>query len=168
MSDLALDTRNFLAGDAQLTALLGSDLTWTTWMFTEVPYVLIENSSSALVVITQSGGWAAPNAHNTMSFPRLVVDIWADPTRSRPSNAVQIQDAKQKINTIHKAIFKNLHTVSKQNSVGGSIIWGTPAQIADKSGTRIQGSQLLGEPEFSPVGDGSGAFMGRIYYGVTI
>lgn len=168
MSDLTLAARNYLAQQPSVTSLLGSDTLWDTWIFADEPYALVENSQSVLIVITQEGGWASPNMHNTMQFPRLLIDIWADPTRNPATNAVRVKDAKIKINAVYNAVDKFLHTVNLDVPGGGSIYWGTATQIFEKTGSRIQGSQRLGEPEFSPVMDGNGAYMGRVIYGVTI
>ena len=166
--DLALDARNFLAQQPSVTTQLGSDSKWDTWIFSDSPFVRIENTSKVMIVITINDDWSPANDYNTTSFPRMIVDVWADPSRNSDHSVLK-QDAKAKIASVYKAVDKYFHTVNNDTSSGGSVYWGTAAQIAAKTGTRIAKSvRLDGYPKMSPVSDGNGAFLGSVVYGLII
>ena len=167
MTSLALAARNYLAEKSDLTALLGSNGLFPTWIFVDSPEENIETTGKAMVVISVLDGWAGANEHNTARFPRLTVDIWVDPTRN-PDGSVRKKDAKIRAEAIYKVIDKYLHLVSKSLPDGSSIFWGTPAQIADKTGTRVVSSVRDGEPSYSPAFDDQGAYMATLRYNVTV
>lgn len=167
MTTLSLAARNLAAQDPAVTALLGSSTNWATWIFSDQPYVTIENKQKVMVVITENGNHSSPNLHNTMRFPRMLVDIWADPTRNS-DNSVKTPDAKDKIEAVVKVLNRLFHTVDNSDSRGMPLIWGTQAQIASKTGVVVLGSTQLNGPEFSPVSDSNGAWMGRVTYGVNL
>lgn len=167
MTALSMAARNLLAQDADLRPLLGRSVSWDTWIFSDDPVgVHIENTQKCLIVITENGTHAAPNEHNNARFPKLFVDIWADPTRNADLS-VKKKDAKDKIEIILKQINKSLHTVHLSRPAGELIIWGTAEQIATKTGVPILGSKFLTGPDYSPVRDSEGSFMGRVTYGVN-
>ena len=167
MTSLALAARNFLAQQSSVTSLLGSDPLWSTWIFTDSPQALVENSGTCLIVISEEGGWAGANDYNTARFPRLQLDIWADPTRN-PDGSVQKLDAKLKIEAVYKSVDKYLHLVD--NSLPGGVFhrWGTAAQIAGGTAHRIISSKRSGEPNYSPTFDNKGGQMARLYYNVEV
>lgn len=163
---LDLAARNLLAAKTNVTDLLGTAPNWGPAVFNDRPQVKIENSGKVLVVVTEDGSWAGANLHNTSSFPRLIVDIWADPDRNADMS-MRLDNAKEKINAVHKEIKKYFHTVNMSDEEGRTIMWGTPEQIETRTGFRIHGSQLLNGPSFFAVKDGNGAFMGTFIYGVS-
>lgn len=167
MTDLSLAVRNLLAQDIELTALLGKSASWDTWIFDEKPVnVRIENTSKCLIVINESDPWTSPNQHNTLKFPTILVDIWADPTRN-PDKSVQKFDAKSKIERIQDFVDHHLHLVDPGDASGGPQVWGTPTQISAKTGVVVTGSQRLSGPVYSPIRDTVEAWMGRYTYGVN-
>lgn len=167
MTKLSLDARNFLAQDTALRALLGRSASWDTWIFSDKPVgVKVEGTQKCLIVINENGGHAAPNEHNTMRFPLMIVDVWADPTRNADGSVKQ-DDAKDKIEVIFARLKKHFHTVHLSRPNGLPYIWGTDAQITQKTGSIVLGSIQLDEPDYSPVLDGNGAWMGRVRYGVN-
>lgn len=167
MTTLAYAARNMLAGKTDVTSLLGDDALWDTWIFVDAPQALVENSQTCLIVIAEDDGWANANDYNTARFPRLQIDIWADPTRN-PDGSVQKRDAKLKIEAVYKAVDKYLHLVD--NSLPGGVHhkWGTAAQVAAGTATRIVSSKRSGEPSYSPTFDNTGGYMARLYYNVEI
>lgn len=168
MTQLSLGIRNLLAQDAELKSLLGRSVSWDTWIFSDDPVgVKVEGTQKCLIVITENGTWSSPNAYNTQRFPRVFVDIWADPTRNA-NLSVQLPDAKDKIEAIVKVVKRHLHTVDPSRSNGMPLIWGTAEQIADKTGVVVAGSQQLDGPDYSPIKDSTGSFMGRLTYGVNV
>lgn len=167
MTALSLAARNLLAQDADLKALLGKSASWDTWIFDESPVgVKVENSQRCWIVINENGTWTAPNEHNTMEFPRLELDIWADPSRN-DDLSVKRFDAKTKIKQIQKLVDKHLHTIDMANNSGMPIVWGTAAEIANKTGVVIAASQKIDGPDFRPVTDSQGTWMATYVYGVN-
>lgn len=168
MTTLSLAVRNLLAQDEGLKALLGRSASWDTWIFDQKPVnVKIENTSKCFIVINESGTWAPPNLHNTMLFPRLIIDVWADPTRNA-NKTVQKFDAQNKVGAIQKFLDKHLHTVDPGTPSGEVRIWGTEEEIAAKTGVVVTGSQRLTGPDFSPIRDSEGSVMGSYTYGVNV
>jgi len=146
------------------------------WVFDTTPYANIEKKShQAFIVVAFDGTWQAPNEHNTARFPRMVVDVWASPTR-KPDGTVQVNDADYLIEEIMDDLRPYLHTVNVDvapdapawmGTPGQPRIWGTAAEIANRTGVLVMYSQALGEPTFSDVKDGNGARMGRYSFGVS-
>lgn len=165
MSRLTLAIRNLLVQDPDITSRLGRSTKWPEgWVFDMKPYVAIENKQRVLIVVSQQGGWSAPNSHNTMKFPRIAIDVWADPTRN-DDNSVSIDDADDKIVDVLKYVARTLNKVNL--SAEFIEMWGTADEIASKTGVPILASQQLDEVELSPMSDGNGARMGRVYFGIT-
>ena len=168
VTKLTLDIRNTLAQDLTLTTLLGKSQTWATWIFDESPVgVRIENTSSCLIVVSEDDQYTSPNAHNSMEFPRVFVDIWADPLRNT-DRSIRVNDATTKIKNIQRLVDKHLHLVSPSGPLGAPVIWGTASQILAKTGTVVAGSTRLSGPRFSGVRDSEGTIMGRLVYGINL
>jgi hypothetical protein len=179
---LTLDLRNLLVQTPEVldyleAKIIGRGQAFTDgWIFDSVPYTTIEKKShQALIVITQDGTWQAPNEHNNMRFVRVLVDVWASPTR-KADGSVQTHDADYLIEEIMKSLWPYLHTVNMDvapdapvvlGQPGKPRIWGTAAQIEARTGSLVLASQSLGEPQFSDVRDGNGARMGRYAFGVS-
>jgi hypothetical protein len=174
MSRLTLAATRLLLQDQDLIALLGSnDL--GPWVFDQKPLARVENSQSCLVVINEPNDWDAPNSYNNQLFPRLQVDIWADPSR-QPNMAVAKWDSDTKIDAVQRIIDSHFHTTNLSvpdtapawEGVPGSMrYWGTAAQIADHTGVPILGCQRLGGISTSDIADITGGRMRRISYGVN-
>ena len=167
MTSLSLAARNLLGQDPALKALLGRSASWSTWVFDETPYARFEGTSKCLIVVNEEGTWTFPNEHNSMRFPKLIIDVWADPTRN-PDKSVKVQDAKTKIEDIGKHLNRHFHLVDGGTPTGMPFVWGTAEEIAAKSGVVITGSQRLNGPEYSPVTDSQGSIMGRYEFGVNV
>lgn len=168
MTTLSLNVRNFLAQRESLTALLGSSPTWDTWIFDQRPIgVKIENTQRCMIVVNEFRPYTAPNDHNTMRFPQITIDIWADPTRNS-NKSVKTYDADTKIERIQKEIDAVMHTVDMGTPGGMPHIWGTAEQVANKTGSVIAGSTRIDGPDYSDVKDSDGTRMGRLLYGVNL
>lgn len=150
------------------------------FIFFDNPHATVEKlSHRALIVVTYGGPWQAPNAHNTVRFLRVNVDVWASPTRAT-DGGVQIPDADDLIEEVAAAFLPYMHTVNvdvpgrAQDAADAVLgtrglprVWGTPTQVSTRSGTVVLSSELLGFPEFSDVRDGNGARMARYVFGVS-
>jgi len=167
MTALSLAARNLLAQQPDLTALLAKSPSWDTWIAAEEPVgMAIENTSKCMIVISEGDPWTIPNDYNTASFPTLLVDIWADPTRNQDNKSVRIQDAKDKILAISNQVKRHMHRVDSGSEAGGIIFWGTASQIASRTGVPIFSSKLARGPRFEPVQDSTGSWMGRYVYNI--
>lgn len=172
MTTLTLAIRNELARIPALTALLAKSDAWDTWIFDERPVkVAIENTSKCMIVVSSADSYSGANDHNTMRFPQVYVDVWADPTRdtTRPGRPVKIYDAEMKIEKIFKHVDAFLHRTDPGSPAGGVLIWGTAAQVAAQTGVILAGShRISGEVSISQVKDSEGTLMGRIAYGINL
>lgn len=172
MTTLTLAIRNELARIPGLTALLAKSASWDTWIFDERPVkAAIEGSQKCMIVVSSDRPYAGANDHNTLRFPQVHIDVWADPTRdaTKENKPVKIYDAKSKIERIFPFVDKFLHRVDSGTPSGNLLIWGTAAEVASKTGVVVSGSQRIsGDIEFSPVRDSEGTMMGRITYGVNL
>ena len=166
MTSLSLAARNLLAHQPEVTALLPSSASWDTWIASEEPVgMAIENTSKCMIVISEGAPWTSPNEHNTLRFPTLLVDIWADPSRN-PDKSVKRQDAKDKIVKISTQVNRHMHRVDSGSAAGGMIFWGSAVEIAAKMGVPIFSSVLARGPQFEPVQDSTGSWMGRYVYNI--
>lgn len=168
MTVLSLDVRNQLAQVEPLRKLLGRSASWPTWIFDERPVaVAIEGTSRCMIVVNELRPFTTMNEHNTMEFPQIIVDIWADPTRNE-DKSVREYDAVRKIQAIQKHVDSVLHTVDRGSADGSVLIWGTPEQVANKTGSVVAGSSRIDGPDYSEIKDTTGGWMGRLTYGVHL
>lgn len=163
MTDIVEAVQTALQDDAGIQALvvapyLGEDAGWVNgWIFDSALGTRIENSQRCAIVVSYGGGWNAPPDGNLVRFPLVVVDIWADPTRSA-DNSVLKHDAKAKCFTIYDEVYRVLHRVDRADDNGDFIYFG---------GLRIISSESLAEPDLQWVTDGNGARMLRCRFGIS-
>lgn len=161
MIDIVTAARRHLVVDAGVIAVLGGSTAWPVWLFRWRSYVSVEGTGSVSAVLSQQGGWAAPNRHNTMSFPQLQVEIYADPTRTTARNPSAV-DAHAAALDAHLALNALLHVPAGTTPSEG-LVWG------DETGSlRVLGSSLLGEPDLSEVPGGDGLVRSVARYGVVV
>ena len=168
MTTISLAATNLLAQDYTLSTLLGRSQSYPIWVCDEEPVnIKVEGTSRCLIVVNEEGTWTSPNEHNTMRFPRLQVDIWADPTRNE-DKSVRFHDAKTKIMAIQEVVDSYFHMVDPSGPEGLPRFWGTLDEILSHTGVMVVGSHRLTGPEFFPIRDGDGGFMGRSTYGLNV
>lgn len=114
--------------------------------------VRMEQSQSTSVVIAHDGGWAAPNLMNSMRFPRLLLNVWADPRRDAMGNASDPL-LQRRANACFETFDKYLHCIG-----GGEMWWGS---------LRVIDSLRLTEPIIVDVSDGDGLIRMQAYYAIT-
>ena len=170
MIDVTTAARRFLAEQESLTTLLGGDSTYKTWIFRWRPYVKVEGSGKSLLVVRQSGSWASANAHNTMRFPRLIVEVWSDVQRAESGlskqNVTRAATAEDAAQAISLELDKYLHRVA-----GGDVVWGREVDDMDvvtDPGLRIIGCYRQGEPDIRELQGGDGAVVASNTYTVTV
>lgn len=164
MTDIAKDVQIAIQEHPavqQLVAsgVIGSDAAWVNgWIFDSDLQVVLENTQKCAIVVSYGGSWQAPPDSNTVRFPSVRVDIWADPTRDE-DHSVKLNDAAAKCFAIYDAIFPLLHRPNRDTDSGGSILL---------NGTRVTALESLAEPELSRVDNGNGARMLRGRFGLGI
>ena len=75
-----------LEAQPDVRAVLGAEPDGTPWLFQHRLWVSVEASGSTAAVISRAGGWAGANLNNTLGFPRLLLELWADPIRDAGRN----------------------------------------------------------------------------------
>lgn len=132
-----------------IMAMLGSDPEWGPWLFSWNMHADIEGTSSCAIVLSHEGSWSSSNTHNTLAFPRVRVQCWADDTRDAAKN-VTAQDARDKSWAVWLAVRAHWHRP-----------YGFSEQWSDH--VRVIGSYCLDEPVWpldSQGGDGPGYWEG--------
>jgi len=152
--DLVRGCVKWLSGFADVLAVLGQKpYTHSPYLFQRQLWVNMENSQTTACVISRSGGWAAPNVHNTMRFPRLLVEITVDPLRDEGYNVVDPEEADLRLQNAYTTIDRHLHRPQ-----GGDVFWGTVRTIA---------VARVAEPVMFAVPDGNGMQRLQVFYAVT-
>jgi hypothetical protein len=122
-------------------------------IFQHRPWVRMEGSSSTCCVVSTEGGWAAPNLYNTLRFPRLTVNIWADPIRDTTKNVTDPGEVQRRTFATYKVIDKLLHRTGGPEVYFGQL--------------RIISCVRLVEPVIYTVPDGDGLIRSQFVYAVT-
>lgn len=151
-TDLTTAARRILAEYTPLTSLLGASDSWDTWIFRWRPYVTLKASGSAAIVLSERGGWATPNRHNTARFPRLQVEVYVDVPREEGSPVSRI--AEERALEICRAVDEVLHVPD-----GAAMDW------AD---LRVIGSTRQSEPQVDLVPDADGLVRALAYYEICL
>jgi len=150
--DIVLATRRHLAEQEDLTALLGSGNGYDTWIFQNRLYVPVEQTGKAALLIRQQGSWSSPNAHNTVRFPMIVIEVYVDPKRDDLRNSVSF-NLQPQIDEIFQELDKALHRAK-----GKVEMWST---------LRTLGSERMSEPDYFPQQDTENVWVARVTYAVT-
>ena len=134
-----------------------ADATVSLWLYQwETHGVAVQGSGRGLVVVSERAGWASPNRHNTLAFPRLQFEVYTDLDRERGMPDFKTAQARAK--DIFHVIDARCHRVD-----AGGFTWG------DGNGElRIVGSVRSSEPETTPVPDGDGAQRLLVTYDVEL
>ena len=151
--DLAVAAVTYLSAITEITDLLGSDDVFDTWIFRDDLLAVVENTGKSALVVRQQGSWAEANQHNTMRFPRLIVEMYVDPPRDTLGNA-EISTVDDVADHLFEVIDFYLHRAR-----GGEEMWGTRLTL---------GSYRAGEPDRFPWADVDGTQAYRLTYNVTM
>ena len=154
--DIVQAAVTWLLGFPDVLAALGTfviDGELAPGLFQYETWTPIEGSSSTACVINNDGGWTGPNQHNTLRFPRLLVEILADPMRDSGFNNTDSGEVRRRATAAFTAIDAHLHRPQ-----GGTMLWGQ---------LRVVESVRLTEPMIYRVPDGDGLVRLQTYYAVT-
>lgn len=144
----------FLATKPTVLAVLGKTPgTQTPYLFQGSLWTTLENTQSTACVVSYAGGWINPNAHNTMRFPRLRVEVYADPLRDGNHNPIDPVEVRDRVTRAYEVIDGCLHRPQ-----GRAQVWGT---------MRVLGCVRMIEPTIEPVPDGTGLLRLNVTYAVT-
>lgn len=137
--------------DAVSTFVIGGQP--TAGIFQYRPWAKFEGTGKTGAVISNEGGWATANMHNTLRFPRLTVNIWADPLRDNVHNVVDPGEVMRRAHATYRVFDKYLHRTG-----GPEVMWGQ---------LRILACVRLVEPTIYIVPDGDGLVRCQVNYAVT-
>jgi len=151
--DLLSAAQQYLAAQSDLTALLGSDSTFDTWIFREELLAPVETTGKAALCLLQQGQWATPNDHNTLRFPVLTVEIYVDPPRDSEGNPTTTSVSSQ-IDHLFRVVDQYLHRPQ-----GGEQLWGD---------LLTYGSLRASEPSRFPWADVDKTQVVRVAYNVNM
>lgn len=150
--DIVGAATKYLLTKADLCAAVGNT-NGKPWITQYALWKEFESSQSTAIVITSDGGWAGPNLHNTLRFPRLTVSVWGDPIRDQAFNAIQTAEVRRRVNLVYQLVDAYLHRPQ-----GTDEMWST---------IRTVSSVRLTEPDILAVPDGDGMVRLQVNYAVT-
>ncbi len=151
--DIVQGCVKWLESFSDITDLLGKFEDEQPFIFQWTMQGVLEGSSSSAVVVSQAGSWAAPNVHNTLRVPRLVIEIFADPVRTLERDYVNVSEVRRRVTAIFSSVDKHLHRPQ-----GGSQMWGT---------LRTLECVRLGDLNIEDVPNGDKMVRAWVYYGVV-
>lgn len=183
MTRLSVALRNFLVQSPEVQTLvsagtIGSGVHWPTgWVFADMSYATIEKySAKAMIVVSESGNYDPINVYNTMTFPRVFLDIWASPTRDTAGSPIK-DDADNIAEDIFSAIKPYVHITHPavhstspafMGRPGSFIQWGSAAEISSNTGVFIGDCTYTNGPVFTKAADGNGVLLARYTLGVQV
>jgi hypothetical protein len=154
--DIVSAATKYLRAQGDVTAAVSTfviDGAPTPGVFQYSLWDTLEGTGGTACVLSTEGGWAAPNTHNTLRFPRLTLTIWVDPIRDGGGNNHDPGEAYRRSNAVFAVIDRHLH-----RTAGREQMWG---------GLRVVSSTRLTEPVTSQATDGNGLLRTLTYYAIT-
>ncbi len=128
---------------------------WIYYIFQDKLLANMERSPESALVISDAGGWGAPNTYNTMEFIRLSLEIYCGPIRDPATNAViEPAETRRRMSSVYNVVSRYLHRTG-----GDFEWWGTVRTIS---------SVALGTLQNYDVPDGDGLMRGQAFFGVTL
>jgi hypothetical protein len=160
--DVGSGAAKYLSQFSDVTSLLGSFSATDTvtgnqgrpWLFNTDLLVKIKGTSSAALVLSDFGGWSAPQLLSGARNRRLRVDLYQDAQRDSAGNIQQTNAAT--VNAINHLFTRvHLHLQRRDND---TVVWGDLITYA---------CQVLTEPVATQLSDGDWAMFGTAIYGVS-
>jgi hypothetical protein len=147
---------NRLLQNTDLLALVGTDPeTLDRYIFQDTLLMgtqYLENSQQVAVVVSHVGEWDVRSPFGVQEFPRIVVQVYADPDRDAAGDKVSTVSARDKALDVSKVLTKALHRTSQFDER-----W---LDLRVLSSTQTRG------PEIASVGDGNGLVVATSYFGL--
>lgn len=116
-------------------------------------WVALEGTGKTCAILTNQGGWTGPNLHNTLRFPLIGLNIWADPIRDDGNNISDPGECMRRLDAAFEVFDKHLHRVA-----GETQMWGPIRTVA---------CARMTEPMTYRVPDGDGIVRLQVSYAVT-
>ena len=144
--------------DALLDAGLGSYDDGRMWLWPWDERLQVQGSGRGSIVISTPGSWAGANTYNTLRFPRLQVEVYADIDRDEVAGPFY-RSAQKKAQDIWVVVDAFLHRPGHRN-----MQWG------GASGTLriVSWVRNSGEPDLSEVPDVDGVYRALCSYAVEL
>lgn len=149
--DIVAGCVRYLSAISAVTAVLGAD-SGGPWIFQRQMAKVVEGTSSQALLVTRQGGWAGPNQHNTLAFPRISLEFWVDPRRDSAKNVIEPAETERRADAVFKVVDRFMHRPQ-----GGVVAWGS---------IRTVGCHRLGEFVSYEVPDGDGLLRAQVFYAV--
>lgn len=154
--DIVSGAVTYLRAQPECVAAVGSFVIGgraTAGIFQYRTWAKMEGSQSTSVVLASDGGWTGPNIQNTLRFPRLTMNIWADPLRDSTNNVIDPGEVMRRAFATYRVFDKYLHRTG-----GPEVMFGT---------LRIISIVRLTEPITYVIPDGDGAVRCQVLYAAT-
>lgn len=152
--DLVQGAVKYLADFADVVAVLGMFGDGTPYLFQHELWAELEGTGGTAAVIRRAGSWSGANPHNRLRFPRIALDLWADPLRDPAGHTSQPGEVHRRLEGVYFVFDDRLH-----RPTGDTQMWGE---------IRTIGCLRLGEPtEPLAVADGDGLLRQTVYYAVS-
>lgn len=116
-------------------------------------WATLEGSSKTCIVLSSDTGWAGANTYNTLRFPRLVMNIWADPIRDAGGHVIYPGEVMQRAAKVFRVVDRYLHLTGGPEVYFGQL--------------RVISSTRLTEPTIFAASDGDGLIRSQTVYAVT-
>lgn len=128
------------------------------WIFKWEPRRSVEGTGLASVVVTKGRTWAGANAHNTLRFPSIQIEVYADQARDT-AEAPAFRDAQSRAEDVWAVIDPVLHRPD-----GGSLLWGD----GDGLLRVVSSKRSSGEPDLAAVPETDGVWRLLMSYAVEL
>lgn len=152
--DIVKGAFKYLRAQPEILATLGAFPDGKPYLFERNLWLNLEGTQSTAARIFHAGaGWTTPNLHNTMRFPRLGLEIFADPPRDPGGNVIDTAEPELRLTTAWKVFDSFLHRPRNDTRYWGEL--------------RTIGCTRLAEPAILPVPDGGGLAVLQVFYGVV-
>jgi hypothetical protein len=154
--DLVTAARRELMKSTALVALL-HEANGSVWLWQWTAKETVRGTGMASLVLSARGGWAGANRHNTLAFPRLQVEVYADVPRE--DGLVDVRTAESYAQEVWAEAHKVLH-----RPASGGMVWGN-----ENGALRIVTSVASsGFPDISAVPDGDGVIRLLATYNIEL
>jgi hypothetical protein len=147
-----------LSENTDLLALLGTDPEeGNPYLFQDTLIMgteYLEGSQKCAVVVSHVGEWDIRSPFNSFEFPRLYIQVYADPDRDAGGDKVSTISARDKALEVSKVLTKALHRTSQFDERWLDL--------------RVLGSTQTRGPEIGDMGDGNGLVVAASYFGLIV
>lgn len=142
-----------------VTSLVGSDFNGP-WIFQETIGVRMQGASTLTpgfpitsLVVFNAGTWGSPTPGQTADYPKLGIEIWADPPRDPKGQVTSPNDARLAADWLYKTIDFYMNRTAR-----GVVMFG---DVYTWDSTRLGTITYL-----PPVPSDDHTIMGTVYYGI--